>query len=169
MHILVKFLKALNANEAPWQLSLALALALVPGLTPLLSLHNLAVLFLALFLRLHLGLFLSFALLFSGVAYLLDPLLDSLGYAILTAPALQPLFESWYQSSLMRLAAFNNTVVMGGLAASLAVGVPGFFLLNRLIRLYRGKLQVFVEKMPVIGGLRLFDFADDVTFPGGSK
>lgn len=169
MNFLVKFLKALNASEAPWQLSLALSLALVPGLTPMLSLHNLVVLFLALFLRLHLGLFLSFALLFSGVAYLLDPLLDSLGYAILTAPALQSLFEGWYQSSLMRLAAFNNTVVMGGLVLSLAVGIPGFFILNRLIRLYRFKLQAFVEKLPLIGSLRLFDFADGVPLSGGAK
>ena len=40
-----KFLKILNSDAAPGQISLGFAFAMIAGLTPLMSLHNLVVLF----------------------------------------------------------------------------------------------------------------------------
>ena len=50
---IIKVLKALNSNEAPWQISLGIIFGSILGLTPLFSLHNLAILFLALVIQLE--------------------------------------------------------------------------------------------------------------------
>lgn len=52
---IIKVLKALNSNESPWQISLGLLLGTVLALTPLLSPHNLIVLFLALIINLNIN------------------------------------------------------------------------------------------------------------------
>lgn len=52
---IIKVLKALNSNESPWQISLGLLLGTVLALTPLLSPHNLIVLFLALIINLNIS------------------------------------------------------------------------------------------------------------------
>ena len=70
---IIKLLRVLNSEAAPAQIGLALAFALIMGLTPLWSLHNLAVLLLVLVLRVNLSAFLLGTAVFSGLAYLLDP------------------------------------------------------------------------------------------------
>ena len=71
---IAKILKALNSETAPGQISMALCFALIIGLTPLYSLHNLLVLLLVLILRVNLSAFIVGWVFFSGVAYILDPI-----------------------------------------------------------------------------------------------
>ena len=44
MRLLAKFLKVLNSNAEPLEIILGLCLAMIAGLTPFMSLHNLVVL-----------------------------------------------------------------------------------------------------------------------------
>lgn len=74
MNALAKFLRVLNSETDPAQISLAFCFSMVAGLTPLFSLHNLPILFLVLVLRVNLSAFLLGFAFFSGIAYLLDPL-----------------------------------------------------------------------------------------------
>jgi uncharacterized protein (TIGR03546 family) len=146
LKLIAKFLKVLNSDADPGQLSLAFCFAMIAGLTPLLSLHNILVLFLVCILRANLAAFLLGFLAFTGVAYLLDPLFNQLGIVLLTAGALKPLWTSLYNLTLFRLENFNNSIVMGSLVFSLILFGPMYFLFNLLIAKYREHLLRWVEK-----------------------
>jgi len=138
---LVKFLKLLNSEQAPHQLSLGLAFAMIVGLTPTLSLHNLLVLFLLLTLRANLSTFVLGWALFSLLGLLLDPLFHAIGLKLLSLPELEQMWTTMYNSSFWRLSQFNNTILLGSLLFSVLCFLPMFFLSNRLIRLYRLRWQ----------------------------
>ena len=146
LKLIAKFLKVLNSETEPGQISLAFCLALVAGLTPLLSIHNILVLLLVCILRANLAAFLLGVFAFTGVAYLLDPLFNQLGILLLTTGTLQPFWTSLYNLTLFRLANFNNSIVMGSLIFSLILFMPMYFLFNLLIRRYREHLLRWVEK-----------------------
>jgi len=148
--LLAKLLRVLNSETDPGQISLGLCFAMVAGLTPLLSLHNLLVLFLVLVLRVNLSAFLLGLVVFTGFAYLLDPLFHSLGLAILTAPALQEFWTALYQSLWWRIARFHNSIVMGSLAFSLTLFVPLLLVSNLLIRRYRQHVLAWVQKTRIM-------------------
>jgi uncharacterized protein (TIGR03546 family) len=144
--LLAKLLRVLNSETDPGQISLGLCFAMILGLTPLLSLHNLFVLLLVFILRVNLSAFLLGLALFTGIAYLLDPLFHLFGLAVLTAPSLADLWTSLYQSVWWRLEYFNNSIVMGSLLFSIAMFVPVLLLSNLLIRRYRQHVLVWVQK-----------------------
>jgi uncharacterized protein (TIGR03546 family) len=141
LRAILKLLHVLNSEAEPGQISLALAFALITGLTPLWSLHNLAVLLLALVLRVNLSAFLLGTVFFSGLAYLLDPFFHRLGLAILTAPSLEGVLTVLYNSTLWRIERFNNSIVMGSLLVSLALFVSTVLALNWAIRQYRARAR----------------------------
>ncbi len=114
------------------------------------SLHNLFVLLLVFILRVNITAFLLGLALFTGIAYLLDPLFHLLGLAILTAPSLTGLWTSLYQSVWWRLEHFNNSLVMGSLVFSVAIFVPVLLLANLLIRRYRQHVMAWVQKTRVM-------------------
>ena len=147
---LIKILKVLNSETSPVQISLALALGMVAGLTPLLSLHNLLVLCLVLVLRVNLSTFLLGLAVFSGVAYLFDPLFHRIGLWLLTQPALQDMWTSLYNSVIWRLTRYNNTIVMGSLTVSVVLFLPLIWLTNTLIRRYRDHVLAWVQKTKLV-------------------
>ena len=115
MRLLLKLLKALNSETDPSQIALGFCFALVAGLTPILSLHNLLVLLFVLVLRVNLSAFIAGTLFFSGFAYIIDPLMSRIGLAVLEADVLNGLWTSLYNSTFFRLLRFNNSIVMGSL------------------------------------------------------
>jgi uncharacterized protein (TIGR03546 family) len=123
---------------------------MIVGLTPLVSLHNIVVLLLVFVLRVNLSAFLLGLALFTGFAYLLDPLFHSLGLAILTAPALQEFCTALYQSIWWRIERFHNSIVMGSLAFSLALFVPLLLIANLLILRYRKHVLAWVQKTRIM-------------------
>jgi uncharacterized protein (TIGR03546 family) len=161
-----KFLKILNSDAAPGQISLGFAFAMVAGLTPLLSLHNLLVLFLVLLLRVNLSSFLLGLALFSGLAFALDPLFHRIGLAVLTAPALEGLWTILYNSTLWRLERFNNSIVMGSLIVSCTLFVPLALVGNSLVRKYRDHVLQWVMKtrlMQTFQASKLYDYYEAVS------
>ena len=82
MVFIAKLLKALSSDASPWQLALGIMFGMLVGLTPLLRLHNLIVLFIVLFFRVNLSTFLIALSLFSGLAYLLDPAMITIGESL---------------------------------------------------------------------------------------
>ena len=143
---LAKLLKALNAETAPWQISLAFILAMIMGFTPLLSLHNLLILLLALVLRVNLSAFILALGLFSGIAYLLDPVFIRVGESLLLNPDLRGFWTGLYNSDFWRLAHFNHTLTLGSAVVAAILALPLFFLFRWLIVQYRGHLLTWVRK-----------------------
>lgn len=166
LRAVAKLLRVLNSETDPSQISLGVAFAMVAGLTPLVSLHNLAVLLLVLILRVNLSAFLLGLATFTGIAYLLDPLFHQLGFALLTSSALEPLWTSLYNQTLWRLERFNNTMVMGSLAFSLFLFVPLVIVSNMLIRRYRAHVLAWVQKtriMQMFKASRLYQIYDSIS------
>ncbi|MGH7168281.1 MAG: TIGR03546 family protein [Nitrospiraceae bacterium] len=154
---LVNFIKIMNSEAEPGQISLALGLSMVAGFTPLFSLHNLLVLLLVLLLRVNLSAFLLGLTFFSGLAYALDPLFHRIGLAVLTASPLNGLWTTLYNSTLWRVERFNNSIVMGSLLVSLLFLVPFYFLANWAILRYRDHVLAWVRKtrlMQVLSAVR---------------
>jgi uncharacterized protein (TIGR03546 family) len=154
LRLLFKLVKTLNSETDPGQISLALCFALLAGLPPFLSLHNILVLLLVLVLRVNISMFIFGTVFFSGVAYLADPILSRIGYAVLTTPSLEGLWTSLYNNSFMRVENFNNSIVMGALVVAFVSFIPGYFIFNMLIRKYRDHVLAWVKKLKIIRALQ---------------
>lgn len=147
---IIKFLRVLASEASPMQISLAIALAMIAGFTPLFSLHNLLVIFVLLTFRINLAAFLLSLALFSGIAYLLDPVFHQLGSTLLHHESLQSTWTTMYNSSFWRIAHFNNTIVMGSLAVSLLAFVPMLLICNFLIKNYRSHVLVYLNNSKIV-------------------
>lgn len=121
---IINLIQTFNSDVAPEQISLGIAFAMIAGLTPFWSLHNLLVLLLVMLLRVNVTSFFAALALFSLLAFALDPLFHHLGYLVLTLDTLSGLWEILYNITLWRIEHFNNTVVMGSLLFSLLMFVP---------------------------------------------
>lgn len=160
IQLIANLLKLLNSEAEPAQISLAICLSMVLGFTPLFSLHNLIILFAVCVVRVNLSAFLLGWALFSGIAWVVDPLFHGLGTWVLTLPSLESLWTTLYNTALFRLTGFNNTVVMGSLLTSLILFLPLFLLLNRLIFGYRDHLLALVSKsrlMQIFKASKIYD------------
>jgi uncharacterized protein (TIGR03546 family) len=158
LRLTARLLKVLNSETEPSQISLAFCFALISGLTPILSIHNLIVLLLALILRVNLSAFILGSLALSGVAYILDPLFHNLGMAVLTAGIFEGLWKSLYNSTIWRIEKFNNSVVMGSIIFSMVLFIPVFLVSNMLIRKYREHILGWVRKSRIAQAIRASKF-----------
>ncbi|RYZ85799.1 MAG: TIGR03546 family protein, partial [Proteobacteria bacterium] len=115
------FFRLLNSETGTNQLAAGLALGLVLGFSPMLSLQAFVVIFLIFFFRIQMGAAFLAAFFFTFVAFLLDPVADILGRWVLEAPSLRALFVELYNMPLVPLTRFNNSIIMGS-------GILGFLL-----------------------------------------
>ena len=159
LNSIAKLLKLLNAESDPSQLSMGFVVGMIVGLTPLWSLHNLLLTFLVFLFRINLSAFILSFTLFSGIAYLADPLMDQAGVSLLTSPAMHDFWTQLYNQAFWRLTHFNNTLTLGSLVVAIAIAIPMFFVSNFIIRKYRQHLLAWVEKsklVQIIKGSRLY-------------
>lgn len=154
MLILAKLLKALHSDSGPWSLAFGVGLGMIMGLTPLLQLHNLLLLFIVLFLRVNLSTFLVSLGLFSVLAFALDPLMMNIGESILTSEGLLGLWTSLYNTGIGRLSLFYNTLTMGSLVVSLLLAPIVIFASKLLVIKYREHFLQWVEKWKVVQMLK---------------
>ena len=157
LRLVIKVLKALNSNEAPWQISLGIIFGSILGLTPFLSLHNLVILLLALVININISMLIVSCAVFSLIAYALDPLFHQLGFAVLTSPSLEGFWTQFFSCPVFLLAELNNTIVMGSLLSTLAAAIPLFFLFNILVVKYRDVYNAFIGKFPMLKFLKVLD------------
>lgn len=150
LRAIARLLSALNSETEPGQISLAFCFAMIAGLTPLFSLHNLLVLLIVLLLRVNLSTFILGLGLFSGIACLLDPLFHRIGLAVLTSGALTGLWTALYNMTLFRLDEFNNSIVMGSLLFSVILFIPLYLISNWMILRYREHVLAWVQKSRIM-------------------
>jgi|GEM_PF-425162 len=146
-----KFWVALNSANSTKSLSVAVALGVIVGLTPTLSLHNFLLFFIVLIFSVHLGLFLLASAFFSFVGFLLDPLFHKLGAAILTSEGLNGFFTALYNVPLMKLSAFNNTIVAGSFAVAIVLAPLAYVVAQLLFAKYREIVMLKCSNIPVLG------------------
>ena len=123
-----QLLKLLNSEKGTTQIAWGVALGFVLGMTPAFSLQTILVLLLLLFFRVQIGAAFLAAFFFKFVAYLLDPLFNSVGSMVLSQESLKPLFTSLYNMPIVPFTRFYNSIVMGsGVTAILLVPFVFFF------------------------------------------
>ncbi len=151
---------ALNSDGTPGQVAAGIALGACLGLTPIMNLHNLAVLVIATMLNVSwAGFTLGWAV-FVPVGFLLDPLFNAVGAKLLGAAALRGLW-SWVMSTpVIALANFNNTVVLGSFVCWVVGWLPIFFLARWAVARYRERIYERLKKMRFFQALQASQLAN---------
>ena len=151
MFTLIKLIQslfgALHSEGTPGQLAAGIVLGSFLGLTPLINLHN-ALIFAALVL-----LNVSFAggmlgwALFVPIGFVLDPLFDWIGHTLLLDVSfLTPFWTSLYNTPVIPLTNFNNTVVLGSLLFSLLLLLPLYFASRWGVTRYRSDIMEWFKR-----------------------
>jgi len=139
--LIQSLVKALHSEGTPGQLAAGIALGAILGLTPLVSLHNAVVFGLIVLLNVSFpGAMLGWAL-FVPVGFLLDPLFDRIGrQLLLDTPVLTPLWTTLYNTPVVPLTNFNNTVTLGSFVAAVVLFLPLFFASRWAVTRYRATI-----------------------------
>jgi len=139
------FLKLLNSETGTNQIASGLALGVVLGFSPFLSLQTLILLLLCVLFRIQLGALLLGSFFFKLIAYMIDPVSDMLGRSVLESTALRPLFVELYNLPLVPLTRFNNSIIMGSGLIGFILAIPLFFVFKMMIEKYRATVVARVK------------------------
>lgn len=147
--------KALNSEGTPGQVAAGMAMGACLGLTPLLNLHNLLVVALILFFRVSVpGAMLGW-LIFTPVGFLLDPVFDRIGVALLVdSAALDGVWGAAYNAPVVALANPTNTIVVGSLVSWLVLALPIFFGARSGVALYRRTIYERYKNAKIFRAIR---------------
>ena len=156
--LLAKLFSALNSENSIRQIALAIALGFIVGLSPLLTLHNIIILFFVMLIRVHLSSFILAVGFFSGLSYLLAPIIVGLGELLLTADSLARLFTILYQSTFFKLTHLHNTYTLGALVLGGILAVPLYFISLIIIEKYRLHIMSFFEQFRIVKALKASKF-----------
>jgi uncharacterized protein (TIGR03546 family) len=148
--LILKFLqtliKALNSEGGPGQIAAGMAIGLAFGLTPLMSLHNLVILAIAMLFTVSFpGVMLGWAIAVP-LGFMLDPVFHGIGMALLTNDALAPFFTWVVNTPIVSLSRLNNSIVLGSLVFWLLSIAPAYFRFRFLVTRYRKDIYARLEK-----------------------
>ncbi|MFP4509962.1 MAG: TIGR03546 family protein [Spirochaetaceae bacterium] len=146
--VLTRVVAALNANRRPGEIASACSFAVLLALLPAGNLIWISLFAVAFLVKVNLGIVLLLTAVLSPAAVLADPTLDSIGFRVLSMPAMQSFFTMLYNAPVAPLTGFNNTLVPGALIAGAVAWFPVFFLARALVQLYRNTLRVKIIRSP---------------------
>ncbi len=134
---LVKIFKALNSNQHPLEIAEGIGFGVLLALIPSNNLLWWMVFLVSFFLTINQSTMIVVMAVGKLFMPFVDPLLDSLGYVILTVPALEDFYDSFFNMPMMPLLRLHNTVVMGGFALGVLLYFPLLFVMVPAVRAYR--------------------------------
>jgi uncharacterized protein (TIGR03546 family) len=146
LKLIQSIIKTLHSEGTPGQVAAGIALGSALGLTPLVNVHNLIVFSLIVLLNVSFGGGMLGWALFVPLGFLLDPVFDRIGAALLMAPSLRPFWTSWYNTPLVPYTNFNNTVVLGSVVGWLVLALPIFFGARYGVARYRATIGERVKQ-----------------------
>lgn len=154
LRYIAKLLKALSSEASPGQIAGGLVLGMIIGLTPFFSAHNLLILLIIILFRVNIGMALLGFIVFSGVAWLADPLFHDLGTSLLESESLRTTWESMYEKEWIAMTRFYNTVVLGSFVTALGLVIPAFPLAIVFVKQYRKHIHERVQKWKIVKALK---------------
>lgn len=158
MRYFAKLLKALASEASPGQIAGGIILGMIIGLTPVFSFHNLFIVILILVLKVNIGMAILSFVIFSGIAYLADPLFHSFGVWMLELESMQQTWTNMYNNEWWALTKFYNTVVIGSFATAIILSGPAFPLLEYGVVQYRKHIHAKVQKWKVVQAFKSTKF-----------
>ena len=166
LNILIRLVKVLHSDTSPSQIAGGFILGMIIGLSPTMNLHNLLVVLFLCILNVNIAAGILGYIVFSGVAFLMDSYFHSIGYYLLMElPDLKSVWVSMYNTPIIALTNFNNTVVIGSFVSALCLITPVFFLVRYLIDKYRVYIAERMEKWKIvklIKGSKLYEIYQKV-------
>ncbi len=170
LDFIARIFRLLNSAASPAQLAGGFTLGFMLGLTPGWPLHTLVLLLIIILFNVNLSMSILGAATAVGLAWLLDPWIEQLGYYLLVdVPTLQVYWTTMYNDTVALLTRFNNTVVMGSLALSLILALPMFLLTVWLIKRYRDTLLTRIQTWRIakyIRSTRVFQIYEKLRMTG---
>lgn len=157
---LVNFLKALNSNSKPSQIANSFCIGLILGFMPKNNLLWYILFIFFAFVRINKCGYYIMTIIGTLTAYLIDPLFDKIGYAILTFAPLENFYAWALDIPFVGFTKFNNTIVAGSLVFGLLAYIPFFLIMYLLIKLWRkhiaprfndSKVLKTIYQIPVVG------------------
>ncbi|WP_457564870.1 TIGR03545 family protein [Caminibacter sp.] len=136
-HFFFSFFKELNSATNKNMIALAFVLGLISGFLPTFTAINYLIFLFVLIFRVPLGLYTASFAFFALISYIFDPIFNKIGYLILSASFLKPIWTFLYNVPFMRWSGFNNTLVMGSLVSGIILGIIFFILIVKSIDRYR--------------------------------
>ena len=155
VEILAKIFKILRSGESPNKIAAGFTMGMIIGMTPFMTFHNLVLILLIIILNVNLASSLFAIAIFSGLAYLFDPLFHSIGYFLLVDVSfLNGFWTMLYSFPLLALSRYNNTVVTGSLAMAIVFILPVFFFAKYFVVYYRKKLDPKLQKLKIVQAVK---------------
>jgi len=143
-HFIFKFLKELNSATSSKMMVLAIILGLISGFLPTVNFFTILIFIIVLVFRIPVGLFLASFSFFKFIGYFCDSVFNQIGLFFLKASFLNSFWTFLYNLPFLRWSGFNNTVVMGSLISGIVLGLILYFILIKLVTLYR---NIVFEKL----------------------
>jgi uncharacterized protein (TIGR03546 family) len=151
LKLLQSLVRTLHSDGTPHQIAMGVAFGAALGLTPLVNVHNGIVLVILIMFNVSFGAGLLGWALFTPVGFLLDPLFEATGRALLVdTPALLPLWTTMDHTPLVPFTNFGNTVVLGSVVGWLVLFVPIYLLARLAVNRYRSTLGQRIREWRVI-------------------
>ena len=148
--ILARIIAILHAAATPGEIALGCGLGMIIGLTPSFAL-DIFLLLVVVILSANITAAIGAFILFRAIAYLLDPLLHSLGYFLLVG--VKPLDGFWtvlYNAPFIPYSGFNNTVILGSFVLGLVLLWPCYAIARRGVLYYRRRYAKKIQNSPVM-------------------
>jgi len=156
-----QFFQGLTSDTDPRQIGAGIALGFLIGLMPKATLTAQLLLVVLLATRVNIPMGMLSILAVSLLNPLLDKITDPIGYALLTAGALKPLWTKLYNMPIVPWTGFNNTVVPGGLLFGAALFWPVYLAGRRFGVFYNEKFRERIMGSKLVKGLKaswMFDW-----------
>ncbi len=141
-------------DTAPNQIGGGIMLGVLIGLMPKATLTAQLLIVLLMALRVNIPMGLLAAIAVSLLNPLFDKVTDPIGYALLTAEGLRPLWTKMYNMPLVPWTGFNNTVVPGGIVLWAALAAPIYFAGRRFGAFYNEKFRDRVMNSKIVKGMK---------------
>ena len=142
-------LKVLQSDVSPRQIAFGAVLGVLFGLVPGILMKCL-IFILIMFLRVNIGAAFASAAVFALIGLFTDPVSDKIGYFILNADFLLPLWTALFNFPIVPFTKFNNTIVMGNIALSILCFIPVYIFSNKFIAYYRTHWRDRVAKWRIV-------------------
>ncbi len=146
LKLLQQLFKTLNSDGTPGQVAAGIALGAALGLTPLVNLHNLVIVAIAVMFNVSMPGFMLGWVLFVPLGFVFDPLFDQFGQSLLLGVSqIRPFWIDLYNSAAV-LTNFNNSIVIGSLVAWILAALPLYLVFRVAVARYRQHVYERLKK-----------------------
>jgi uncharacterized protein (TIGR03546 family) len=151
LKLLQSLVKTLHSEGTPHQIAMGVALGAALGLTPIANVHNAVVLVILILFNVSFGAGLLGWALFTPVGFLIDPVFEQIGRALLIdTPALRPLWTTMDHTPLVPFTSFGNTVVLGSVVGWLVLFLPIYLLARLAVLRYRSTFGERIREWRIV-------------------